>query len=261
MNTENQRQHNVHIVVPPCNWGEGSHVDVERLLWNTASHIFRLFRNLFDADICVKPGPVGEDPICLHRSPTETRYTIKLSVRDTLWNQYAYQFAHEFCHVISQHDNLKKNPNNWFHEVICELASVFTLRRMGERWHTEPPYPHWANYAVKLIKYECSHRQKSQLECKLPDGVSLHSWLLDNEDGLRENKYQREKNSMVAYQLLPIFEGTPTGWNAVRNFPISKGYLKEYLKDWYSSVELEDKPFVARLSDAFGYTINENMIN
>ena len=256
MNTENQIQHNVHIVVPPSNWGEGRRKYVETLLRNTASHMFLLFRNPFDADIRVIPGPIDEDPICLYRLPTETRDTIKLSARNRYWGQYAYQFAHEFCHVISKHDNLKENPNNWFHEAICELASAFTLRCMGERWRTDPPYPHLADYADKLIKYECSHRQKSQLKCKLPDGVSLHSWLLDNEDVLREDKYQREKNSMVAYQLLPIFEDTPTGWNAVRNFPTSKGYLKEYLRDWYSSVESEDKPFVARLSNAFGYTID-----
>ena len=119
------------------------------------------------------------------------------------------------------------------------------------------PYPHWADYADKLVEY--SHQQQSRLKGKLPDGVSLHSWLLDNEDVLREDKYQREKNAVVAYQLLPIFEDTPTGWNALRNFPTSKGYLKEYLRDWYSSVESEDKPFVARLSDTFGYTINENV--
>ena len=58
--------------------------------------------------------------------------SIKLSARDTYWNKYAYQFAHEFCHVISKHDNLKENPNNWFHEAICELSiHAFTLRLYG----------------------------------------------------------------------------------------------------------------------------------
>ena len=50
MNTENQIQHNAHIVVPPSNWGKGPRENVERLLRNTASHIFRLFRNPFDAE-------------------------------------------------------------------------------------------------------------------------------------------------------------------------------------------------------------------
>ena len=251
MNTENQIQHNVHIVVPPSNWGEGRRVDVEKLLKDTASHIFRLFRNPFDADIRVIPGPA---PICLYRSPTETRYTIELSARGRKWGQYAYQFAHEFCHIVSNYELLKNNPNNWFHEAICELASAFTLHCMGEHWRTDPPYPNWADYADKLVEY--AHRQQSRLKGRLPDRVSLHSWLLDNEDVLRENEYQREKNAVVAYQLLPIFEDTPTGWNAVRHLPTSTGYLKDYLSEWHSLVDLEDQPFVARLSHAFKYAIS-----
>ena len=254
MNTENQIQHNVNIVVPPSNWGKGRRADVETLLNNTASHIFRLFRNPFDADIRVIPGPVDEGPICLYRSPTETRYTIKLSARNRCWDRYAYQFAHEFCHILSNYELLKKNPNNWFHEAICELASAFTLHCMGESWQTDPPYPNWADYADKLVEY--AHRQQSRLKGKLPDGVSLHSWLLDNEDVLREDKYQRKKNAVVAYQLLPLFEEFPSGWNTILNLPTSTGYLKDYLSEWYSLVDLKDKPFVERLSNAFGYTIS-----
>ena len=63
------------------------------------------------------------------------------SARDRKWAKFGYQFSHEFCHVLSNYENLKANPNNWFHEAICELASVFTLRRMAERWPTHPPYP------------------------------------------------------------------------------------------------------------------------
>ena len=73
--------------------------------------------------------------------------------RDRQQNQYAYQFAHEFCHVLSGYEGLEGNPNNWFHETICELASVFTLRRMAERWPTHPPYPNWAGYSKHLLEY------------------------------------------------------------------------------------------------------------
>ena len=42
----------------------------------------------------------GINLITLIRDSTHDPYIIKLSVRDTLWDQYAYQFAHEFCHVL-----------------------------------------------------------------------------------------------------------------------------------------------------------------
>ena len=257
MNTKNQIQHNVNIVVPPSNWGEGRRKDIEKLLIDTASHVVRLLRNPFAANIRVIPGPIDQDPITLYRSPTDTRYTIKLSARDDFWAQYAYQFAHEFCHVLSNYELLKKNLNNWFHEAICEIASVFTLRRMAERWSSNPLYQKNPGFTVSLDDY-----WKNRVSCpetQLPEGVSLDSWLLHNEDMLRvagyREKAERNKQYLVAYQLLPIFEEDPTGWNAVLKLPTSKGYLKEYLSDWYSLVDEEDKPFVARLSDAFGYTI------
>ena len=78
---------------------------------------------------------------------------------------------------------------------------------------------------------------------------------MEHEEVLRENEYQRQKNAIVAYQLLPIFEEIPTGWNAVCIFPTSKESLKDYLMEWYSLVDEEDKPFVARISKEFGYSI------
>ncbi len=194
----------------------------------------------------------------MYRSPTETWYTIKLSARDRCWDKYAYQFAHEFCHVLSNYELLQKNPNNWFHEAICELASVSTLRCMAERWPSYPPYPNWASYADNLRKYR--EERMDRPETHLPEGVSLQSWLLHNEDMLRiadyREKAERNKQNLVAYQLLPIFEEFPSGWNAIRNLPTSNGYLKDYLNEWYSLVDLEDQPFVARLSNVFGYTIS-----
>ena len=258
MNTKNQIQHNVRIIVPPSNWGEGRRKDVETLIRDTASHVLRLLRNPFEADIRVIPRPIDESPEVMYRSPTETRYTIKLSAHDRYWAKYAYQFAHEFCHVLSNYELLKKNPNNWFHEAICELASVFTLRCMAKRWHSYPPYPNWASFADKLDKY-CKERM-SRPETQLPEGVSLQSWLLHNENTLRVADYrgdaERDKQNLVAYQLLPIFEEFPAGWNAIRHLPTSTGYLNDYLGDWHSLVDLEDQPFVMRLSNAFGYTIN-----
>ena len=234
------------------NWGGASIEKINELLRDTASHLERLLREPFDGIIYVKPGPTNRDPITLYRPSLSGPYTVKLSVRGTYWDQFAYQFSHEYCHVLSGYERLKQNPNNWFHETICELASVFTLRRMAERWATHPPYPNWAGYAGSLKSYwqKLLFRQ----EVQLPEGVSPHSWLSDHEPALREDEYQRDKNALVAYQLLPIFENTPTGWNAIRHLPNSTGLLDDYLVDWRVSVDSVDKPFIERLSNVLGYT-------
>ena len=85
--------------------------------------------------------------------------------------------------------------------------------------------------------------------------MNLHAWLSSHEDVLREDEYQRKKNKLVAYALLPIFESLPMGWNAIRRLPTFLGYLKEYFADWHSSADPADKDFIARLSNAFDYTI------
>jgi hypothetical protein len=85
--------------------------------------------------------------------------------------------------------------------------------------------------------------------------MTLQSWLVLHEEALRKDEYQREKNALVAYALLPIFESKPTGWNAIRNLPNSSGNLADYFVDWHSAVDPVDKAFVARLSNAFDYAI------
>ena len=123
---------------------------------------------------------------------------------------------------------------------------------MAERWSTRPPYCNWAGYTSALRDY--CQELLSQSEVQLPEEIPLHSWLSDHESVLRENEYQRDKNALVAYQLLPIFENTPTGWNAIRHLPNSTGFLADYLVDWHASVDSADKPFIERLSSVLGYT-------
>ena len=78
----------------------------------------------------------SDDPITPYRPSRQGPFTVFLAARDDYWCQFAYQFSHELCHVLSDYERLGEGPNGWFHEAICELASVFTLRRMAERWLT-----------------------------------------------------------------------------------------------------------------------------
>ena len=72
-----------------------------------------------------------------------------------------------------------------------------------------------------------------------------------HEEELRNDPYLRPKNAVVAYTLLPIFEHSPEGWNAIRKLPTSAGTLAEYLAAWHQQVDEADQPFVKRLMGAF----------
>ena len=235
-----------------ADWGDARLDDIEILLKDVASHLNQLLRTPFDGTICVKPSPPEQPPRALYRTSPDKPFVIWLTARNRRWHQFAYQFSHEFCHVLSGYENLEGNPNNWFHEAICELASVFTLRCMAKRWPTHPPYPNGASYAKVLEKYWQERLSRQEV---LPEGMTLQSWLVLHEEALRKDEYQREKNALVAYALLPIFETIPEGWNAIRNLPNSSGNLADYFVDWHSAVDPVDKAFVARLSNAFDYAI------
>ena len=238
------------------NWGEIKPNEIAILLQDTAFHINRLLRYPFQEKIQVEPSQV-DHPKALYRASPEEPYTIWLSARDHFWCKFAYQFAHEFCHVLSGYESLSENPNNWFHEAICELASMFTIRCMAVRWLTHPAFPGRKDYAASLREY--GQGLLNNQESLLSTGMSFNSWLSLNEGVLREapvdHPDQRSNQILVASQLLPIFEKTPGGWNAIHKLPNSTCVLADYLVTWYAGVNPKDKDFVAKLADAFGYTI------
>ena len=190
------------IVVAPYGWGKARPVDVFKLLGDTALALNLLMRTPFAGSVVVVPAPHDDlTPRTYYRFAAADPIFIQLTALDLKWAKFAYQFAHELCHALSDYERLKDNPNNWFYEALCELASVFTLRRMAERWPTRPPYPNWADYAESLASY--AQERLSRKEHQLPVGMTLPNWLLLEEESLRQDPYQRAKNAVVAYSLLP----------------------------------------------------------
>ena len=115
----------MNISVLPSEWGDAKQKDIQGLLEDVASHIARELRDPFHGTIRVMNLPTQDCPRTFFRKPGDTAaYEINLTAKNRLWSKFAYQFAHEFCHVLSGHDRLRDNPNNWFHEAICEMAEV-----------------------------------------------------------------------------------------------------------------------------------------
>lgn len=81
--------------------------------------------------------------------------------------------------------------------------------------------------------------------------MTLSTWLLSEEESLREDYYQRDKNAVVAYSLLPIFESEPTVWNAVRKLPSSSAMIQEYMLEWHACVGPAEAPLIKRILDVF----------
>ena len=238
------------VTVIGCDWGDALRTDVQVLLSNVASHLIGALTVPPLGSVVVKATASPDDvPVTLYRSSPEEPFTILLSARGRYWSQFAYQFSHELCHVLSDYERLRESRNKWFHEALCELASVFTLRRMAEAWLNQPPYPGWSEYAYSLWDYA---RGLLSLETRrLPSGMTLSSWLVSEEKSLREDCLQRDKNAVVAYSLLALFEDDPAAWNSARHLPDSSSMFGEYLLEWHVQVEAAYRPSVMRMMEAF----------
>ena len=236
----------VTINVNGTNWGAGRPEVIKKLLENVAWHMTRHFRDRVPAAIEVVNHPLG--PQILLRIPRQTTYTILLDTIDMYWAQYSYQFAHEFCHLVSNYEQGFGKPNQWIDETICETASLFTLRSMEVTWKEKPPYPPWRSFAKHLTAY--ADTQAGKLELQVPDDETWEGWFREHEAKAREDPYNREGNRIVALRLLPLFEQYPEGWNAIRSLPASQGTIGQYLTEWREQAHPCDRAFIARVEAA-----------
>ncbi len=230
---------------------KGWDVDVEtvrQVLLAAAGELWKHFPDRELKPIIVEP---TGGPVTLFARGPKGEYQIKLATGGTAWAQYTYQFAHELCHVLCNYDD---DPSRckWFEETLCELASLFVLRRSAETWKEKPPYANWKNYAGSLSGYADARIK----EAPLPTGKTLAEWYKENADALAKNAVDRGKNTIAAVQLLALFEKTPAHWEAVTWLNTEKmteaHTFTEYLRAWRSNSPEKHRAFINDIAKAFG---------
>jgi len=235
---------------PVSDWKAGIH-DVQHVLHSAAVELWRYFPDRSLPPIVVAP---KGGPIVWYTRGLNGEYYVQLNTGSTFWCQYAYQFAHEFCHILCGYTE-KEKANKWFEESLCELASVFAIRRMAETWKTKPPYPNWRDFSRSLASYADDLLKKGAL----PPGTTFAAWFRKNEPAMRKESCIREKNRVVAVKLLPLFEKQPEHWEAVTWLnarPSGKPRsLAEYLGAWRDACPPEHKPFVTEIARVFGISL------
>lgn len=234
------------ISVKGTNWGTGVSSTIKAVLENVAWHMTRHLRDRFDAVVEVENSAAG--PMIELRMPSQTVYRIHLKTKNQLWAQYSYQFAHEFCHLLSNYEQRFGKPNQWIEESVCEMAALFTLRSMGVTWKQSPPYPQGVNFAKHLTEYAATEARK--VETQTPEGEAWEGWFLGHEASSRSNPYNRVGNRIVALRMLPLFEEDPTGWNAIRRLPASEATIDEFLAQWKEAADSRDRAFIERIQRA-----------
>jgi hypothetical protein len=192
-----------------------------------------------------------------HYEREDGRIVIGLNTKSTYWAQYAFQFAHEFCHALMDHSNdwrrlwrTSEHANQWVEESFCEVASLFALRSMGRSWAKTPPYPNWGTFAEHLTDYAQKRLDQAAAGLQMP----FVEWLRTVEP-LQRKRWTRENNTIVARELLPLFEADPAGWDALPSLNLCKRErdktLATFLEEWSANAAANHRPFIAKVSRVF----------
>ena len=238
-------------------WGRAQPDEIEAVVRSAAGVLGGLVD--YGAPLAIVVQPAAEHPEVRHDKTAQGEYLVALSARDRRWAQFAYQFGHEWCHVLANFDHrvaANGEPltrHQWFEEALCETAALFTLRTLAARWQSAPPYPHWKDYAPSFADYAdgmlaAEHRRHAQLRV-------LSSWYEENSDVLARDPYARRRNDFCAAALLPLFESDPSQWNALRYLNLdgaaAEPTFSAYLARWQASVPERHRHFVATIAAAF----------
>ena len=237
------------IRVVGVNWGDVAVPDIEVVLTSTAETLWEYAQPEVIRPVIVMRSKEG--PIVLFKRGPRGEYFVKLNTGDRYWCQYAFQFAHEFGHILCQYKD--GDPSNkWFEETICEVASLFALRAMAKIWEDYPPYPNWSGYSKHLRQYATERIDRY----KLKDDVHLSTFFAENAVYLKTHATDRTRNAAVAIRLLPLFEKHPEGWKAIHYLNESVWEEEQdfptYLRSWYRHTPEDLKPFVEKVGEAFG---------
>lgn len=236
------------IKILEANWGDASRNDIRVVLTSAANQLWPHAAQRKLDTILVNRS--AEGPIVLYRRGDKGQYFVNLTTGHRFWAQYAFQFSHEFGHIMCGYKPGNRT-NLWFEETLCETASLFALGHMGKAWETSPPYRNWKSYSKHLRIY-----LKDRLdEHPWPKSTSIASWYRQNAKILSKNPTERKLNTALATQLLPIFEEKPERWKAVAYLNVKKTSaprdFHNFLKDWQASCPAGDRELPTKLIHLF----------
>ena len=200
-------------------------------------------------------------PVKLDQQGPKGESQVMLSISDGyVWNQIAYQFAHEFTHILINEGQPGAGPNHWINEAFCEVASYQALKQMAKEWESHPPYSNWKGYAKHHSSYADKYlgREKAR-----PEDMDFKVWFKKNEAALRLGKRHPKYGlyKYPAYQFYQIIKEDPSqlGALAYLNYGLTHSGIstKEYLARWKYVLPPGHKPFADKVAGVFGYSLSK----
>jgi len=236
---------------------EASERDIKAVCDSAAGELWRHLKPYKLDAFVVKRGNSG--PFFSFVKNSRGELEILLDTGKTYWSQYAYQFSHEFLHLLC--GSAVRDPRNlWFEETLAETSSLFVMRAMARSWKKKPPYPHWADYRDHLRQYVDNIVVGRTLVSEINrDG--LGSFYRKRSGELEKNCCAREVNGAMAVVLLRYFEEKPGRWEAVRwlngSKPRKGQTFRQYLRTWLDAAPERHKAFIRKLAGLYGLALDD----
>jgi len=243
------------IRVMGSNWGAAGKENIRRVLESASGELWKNFPGRRLHPIIVQRS--SRAPITLYRRGPGGEYLVKVTPQDRFWCQFAYQFSHEFFHILSNYSYKTPRTVKWFEESLCEMAAIYALKQMAITWKTSPPYSHGKDYAKDIEAYADDLQKPAD---KLPKGKTLARWYKENSAALRKAPWLRDKNRIVANSLLGVFEEHSGDWIAIGYLNTGKpasDSLQDYLANWYLQTPVKHRKLVGRIIRMFEFKIPE----
>jgi hypothetical protein len=252
------RSERIDIEIAPNGWGGAELSDIHVLLVSVASQFPLGAIGIAPPPIYVFYSTLG-NPIILAERTKHNKVQIALGAGARYWAQYSFQFSHEFVHVLVRHMDAAQGadapstPATWLEESLAEVGSLFALRAMAREWKTQAPYPNWTSYSEELTRY--SQEIIEQAETKLSAQESFLQWFESQQSHLQGNAHDRPANSLIAVQMLPLFEQSPETWATLLYFSradtTSSDSSKVMFAKWAAACPDDLRPHVERLAALF----------
>lgn len=242
------------IYPAPDNWGEARVVDVQKVVISVAESLAPHFPDKRLNPILLKNDKDG--PVTLYKKGMQGEYIILVNIHGRVWSKLSYQFSHELCHVLTNHQN-KSGENQWFDESLCEAMSLYSLDEMSVKWRTNPPYENWKGYAKSLQKYLEKYLHETHRQVEIP----LSKWYQENKQKLRDDPYIREKNEVVGTAIYQLIKSKKFLVSTIQYLNLGKiNKSKPFslqLKEWYDNSPQKNKQSVKNVAVLFDIDLTE----
>ncbi len=159
----------------------------------------------------------ASDGIPMCSSTSENIHHIYLCCKGGDYSILMFQFAHEYCHHLIGGE-LKGGIEGlkWFEETVCEVASMYHLRRMISDWKRSNDAEKL--HAVPEIQKYLEHLEKPSYSASsdILRHLKMEGWIEWYISCYKQRS--RPSSNAVAVKMLPIFEANPHLWRIILHF-------------------------------------------